>query len=100
MAAISASSTSRRILLTLFTSKNCSLCDEAKESIGRVGKKIKFDLEQKDIYAPENQEWFRKYKFDIPVLHLNHQFLFQHRIKEETLEGTLKKYLETGIIES
>ncbi|CAG8452224.1 7242_t:CDS:2 [Ambispora gerdemannii] len=89
----------RRIILTLFTSRTCSICNEAKLSLDRVRKKIPFDLEQKDIYEPDNRQWLEQYKYDIPVLHMNNQFLFQHWIKEDKLENVLRKYRETGIIE-
>ncbi|CAG8754966.1 5542_t:CDS:1, partial [Ambispora leptoticha] len=51
------------------------------------------------IYEPGNRKWLEQYKYDIPVLHMNNQFLFQHWIKEDKLENVLKKYQETGIIE-
>ncbi|CAG8485399.1 2868_t:CDS:2 [Paraglomus brasilianum] len=90
---------SRRILLTLFTSKNCSLCEEAKIVLERVRHKIPFELEQKDIRAPGNEKWFEEYKYDIPVLHLNGSFLLEHRINEETLEKTLTKFNSDGVVE-
>ncbi|CAG8516899.1 10922_t:CDS:2 [Funneliformis caledonium] len=91
-------SPARRILLTLFTSKSCSLCIDAKYTIEKVQKKIPCDFEQKDIKAPENSDWFEKYKHDIPVLHINNQFIFKHRIKQDELERVLNKYKETGTV--
>lgn len=32
-----------------------------------------------DITLPENKEWYKKYRYDIPVFHLNGQFLMKHR---------------------
>lgn len=32
-----------------------------------------------DISLPENKEWYKKYRYDIPVFHLNGQFLMKHR---------------------
>ncbi|RIA87753.1 thioredoxin-like protein [Glomus cerebriforme] len=89
----------RRIILTLFTSKSCSLCVDAKHAIKQVQKRVPFDFEQKDIKAPENSNWFEKYKYDIPVLHLNNQFIFKHRIEQNELEETLRKFKETGIVD-
>ncbi|GBC00422.1 hypothetical protein RclHR1_03850020 [Rhizophagus clarus] len=85
----------RRILLTLFTSKSCSLCVDAKNVIGH----IPFDFEQKDVKAPENLNWFEMYKYDIPVLHLNDQFILKHRIEQDELEKILRKFKETGIVD-
>ena len=36
--------------------------------------------------------------FDIPVVHLNDQFLTQHRVKEDKLLDALKKYEATGVV--
>lgn len=33
-----------------------------------------------DISLPENKEWYKKYRYDIPVFHLNGQFLMKHRV--------------------
>jgi hypothetical protein len=90
--------------LTLYSkSGHCSLCEEAKQSIKKVQKqvsppdlnllteaKVQFDLEEVDISKPENSE-FRKYQYDIPVLHFNGTFLMQHKVTEEVL---LAKLLE------
>ena len=34
-----------------------------------------------DITAPGNERWFERYKYDIPVLHLNGRFLAKHRLQ-------------------
>lgn len=40
---------------------------------------FQFELETVDITLPENKEWYKKYRHDIPVFHLNGQFLMKHR---------------------
>ncbi|CAG8488176.1 1076_t:CDS:2 [Scutellospora calospora] len=87
-----------RMILTLFTSRSCSLCVDAKYAIDQVRSKIAFDLIQKDIKLSENLAWFHKYKYDIPVLHLNDKFLFKHKVKQDKLELVLKKFQKTGKI--
>ena len=37
-------------------------------------------LSQMDITDPEHTEWFDKYKYDIPVLHVNGQYWTKHRL--------------------
>ena len=37
--------------------------------------------------------------FDIPVVHLNDQFLTQHRVQEDKLSEALKKFDQTGLVE-
>lgn len=49
------------------------------------------------IYSEEyidvtgNEEWFRRYKYDIPVIHLNGRLLMMHRIDEQKLRTALNK---------
>ncbi|XP_073481028.1 glutaredoxin-like protein C5orf63 homolog isoform X2 [Aquarana catesbeiana] len=51
----------------------------------------KFVLEQVDITLPENSIWYDRYKYDIPVFHLNGQFLMMHRVNLKKLEKSLSK---------
>eukprot|EP00300_Choanocystis_sp_HF-7_P006240 c14576_g1_i1.p2 GENE.c14576_g1_i1~~c14576_g1_i1.p2 ORF type:complete len:106 (-),score=19.79 c14576_g1_i1:41-358(-) len=38
-----------------------------------------------------NPEWFARYRYDIPVLYLNGQFLAMHRLSLETVETALQR---------
>ncbi|KAJ8658458.1 hypothetical protein O0I10_005811 [Lichtheimia ornata] len=90
---------SRAITLTLFSSSTCSLCTTAKDAILKVQKHYPFQLSVVDIHKPEcPKEFADKYIFDIPVVHLNDQFLTQHRVKEDKLLEALKKYEATGVV--
>lgn len=44
-----------------------------------------------DITEKGNDPWFSKYKYEIPVFHLNGTFLMKHRVNEELLEKELRK---------
>ncbi|XP_025902398.1 glutaredoxin-like protein C5orf63 homolog [Nothoprocta perdicaria] len=76
-------------LLTLFTKKPCPLCDEAKEVLEPYKKR--FVLQEVDITLPENSSWYEKYKYDIPVFHLNGKFLMKHRVDIKKFENQLAK---------
>ncbi|KAG9487872.1 glutaredoxin-like protein C5orf63 homolog isoform X2 [Eleutherodactylus coqui] len=76
-------------LLTLFTKNPCPLCDEAKEALAPY--MDRFVLEQVDITLPENKAWYDRYKYDIPVFHLNGQFLMMHRVNIKKLETYFSK---------
>lgn len=67
----------------------CPLCDEAKEVLQPY--KDRFILQEVDITLPENSTWYERYKFDIPVFHLNGQFLMMHRVNTSKLEKQLRK---------
>ncbi|KAM4053520.1 glutaredoxin-like protein C5orf63 homolog isoform 3-T4 [Anomaloglossus baeobatrachus] len=76
-------------VLTLFTKNPCPLCDEAKDVL--LPYMDRFVLEQVDITHPENTAWYERYKHDIPVFHLNGQFLMMHRVNIKKLERYLSK---------
>nr|XP_004669235.2 glutaredoxin-like protein C5orf63 homolog isoform X1 [Jaculus jaculus]XP_044987322.1 glutaredoxin-like protein C5orf63 homolog isoform X1 [Jaculus jaculus]XP_044987323.1 glutaredoxin-like protein C5orf63 homolog isoform X1 [Jaculus jaculus]XP_044987324.1 glutaredoxin-like protein C5orf63 homolog isoform X1 [Jaculus jaculus]XP_044987325.1 glutaredoxin-like protein C5orf63 homolog isoform X1 [Jaculus jaculus]XP_044987326.1 glutaredoxin-like protein C5orf63 homolog isoform X1 [Jaculus jaculus] len=76
-------------VLTLFTKDPCPLCDEAKEVLKSY--KDRFILQEVDITLPENSAWYDRYKFDIPVFHLNGQFLMMHQVNTSKLEKQLLK---------
>ena len=53
-----------------------------------------FQFEEVDIKAKGNETWFEKYRYEIPVFHLNGSFLMKHRVNEEILERELSKFEE------
>ncbi|ORX92432.1 glutaredoxin 2 [Basidiobolus meristosporus CBS 931.73] len=82
---------SKRLLLTLFGSKGCGLCHEAKESILNVRRAIPFEFQEVDIHQPEHKKRWEKYTFDIPVVHLNGEEILMHAVDETKLAEQLKK---------
>jgi len=75
----------------LFTKRGCFLCDKAKAVLEQAHVKMPFSLEEVDIEAPQNLSWHEKYRYDIPVIHLNEKEIFRHRLKEEDLLSVLRK---------
>nr|XP_029136989.1 glutaredoxin-like protein C5orf63 homolog [Labrus bergylta] len=73
--------------LTLFTKDPCPLCDDAKEELEPL--KHRFVLQQVDITLPENSVWWDRYRYDIPVFHLNGRFVMKHRVDAILLEKLL-----------
>ena len=51
--------------------------------------RLQFLLEEVDITAPQHSEWFEEYRYDIPVVHLNGDFVMWHRVNTELLESKL-----------
>ncbi|XP_073247388.1 glutaredoxin-like protein C5orf63 homolog isoform X1 [Porites lutea] len=76
-------------ILTLYTKQVCPLCDDAKAVLESF--KHRFHFEEVDITEKGNEAWFSKYKYEIPVFHLNGTFLMKHRVNEELLEKELRK---------
>ncbi|XP_045897787.1 glutaredoxin-like protein C5orf63 homolog isoform X1 [Micropterus dolomieu] len=74
--------------LTLFTKDPCPLCDEAKDVLDPF--RHRFVLQQVDISLPENRHWADRYRWDIPVFHLNGQFVMKHRVDVVLLDKLLQ----------
>lgn len=51
---------------------------------------VQFVLQQVDISLPENSIWFNRYRWDIPVFHLNGQFVMKHRVDVMLLDKLLQ----------
>ncbi|KAM6912290.1 glutaredoxin-like protein C5orf63 homolog [Xenentodon cancila] len=75
--------------LTLFTKDPCPLCDEAKEALQLF--RQRFVLQLVDISLPENKLWMDRYRWDIPVFHLNGQFVMKHRVDASLLDKLLQE---------
>ena len=63
----------------LFTKAGCTLCDVAKDVLANARAEHPHTLEAVDITDPEHGEWWEKYKYDIPVLHIDGAYWAKHR---------------------
>lgn len=81
--------------LTLYTKSPCPLCDILKNEL-RLRFAGRYQLQEVDITAQDNERYFELYKYDIPVLFLEDQYLCKHRLDTDLLtrrldELTLRK---------
>lgn len=79
-------------ILTLYTKNPCPLCDDLVEELAPFMHRL--HLEKVDITKPENRQYFKQYKYDIPVLHINGEFLCMHRLDTELLITKLNELQE------
>ncbi|KAJ3127180.1 hypothetical protein HK098_006632 [Nowakowskiella sp. JEL0407] len=97
-----------KVLATLFSRKYCGLCEEAKEALLRVQKrvsqnhslnllfrkadslKVPFEIEEIDIDAPKFRKTWMKYTYDVPVIHLNGKEFMMHGVDEKIMEQAVK----------
>jgi len=78
-------------VLTLFTKDYCPLCDDALEELGEVNL-AKVTLETVDIEEDGNEDWFNKFRYEIPVFFLDKKFLCKNRIDLATFHSALEEY--------
>ncbi|KAF2904282.1 hypothetical protein ILUMI_01901 [Ignelater luminosus] len=79
-------------VLTLYTKDPCPLCDEVKLKLMPYLNRCA--LEMVDITKKENIRWLRLYRYEIPVLFLNGQYLSKHILNEVLLERRLQQIEE------
>ncbi|KAJ1560689.1 hypothetical protein HK405_006250, partial [Cladochytrium tenue] len=51
------------------------------------------ELRVVDVDRPENKDWWRRYNYDVPVLHINGRPAFKHAVSRESLAALLKELL-------
>ena len=78
----------------LFTKEGCTLCDKVKDVLKAVRETYPHSLDQIDITDREHRDWFDRYKYDIPVLHINGMYWTKHRLSREEAEQTLQDVLK------
>ncbi|CAL7946639.1 unnamed protein product [Xylocopa violacea] len=74
--------------LILYTKHPCPLCDVLKDEL-RLRFSGRYQLQEIDITAPENEQYLKLYEYEIPVLFLEDQFICKHRLDSDLLEEKL-----------
>lgn len=78
-----------RPTINLFTKAGCTLCDKAKDVLARASEEEPHTLVAVDITDESNAIWWDRYKYDIPVLHINGMYWAKHRISYEQAVAAL-----------
>ncbi|KAL7490224.1 hypothetical protein ACHAW6_015991 [Cyclotella cf. meneghiniana] len=78
----------------LFTKQGCTLCDKVKNILESVREDHPHSLYAVDITDDDKQHWFSKYKYDIPVLHIDDVYWAKHRLTAEDAITGIKESRE------
>ena len=74
--------------ITLYTRKDCCLCEEMKEVLRKVAREFPLEVKEIDVdSAPELQE---QYGREVPVLFIDGRKAFKYRLTEGELKKRLK----------
>lgn len=73
--------------ITIYTKKDCSLCDLAKDTLIKVQQEFPFSLKEIDI--EKDKKVFEKYKHLIPVIEIDGKEVFTYRVNENELKKIL-----------
>ena len=77
-------------VVKLYTKEGCTLCDTVKDILQECSSEEPHTLLAVDITDADKREWWSKYKYDIPVLHVNGQYWTKHRLAEPDALEALK----------
>ena len=76
-------------LLTLYSRKDCCLCEEMKGVVRQVAGRLPLEIEEVDVdSAPDLQE---KYGNEVSVLFINGRKAFKYRMTEGELKKRLRR---------
>jgi len=81
------------VKVEIYSRPGCHLCDEAKEVIERVGRRIAFSLRVINIETDPELE--KKYGEEIPVVFVNGMPAFRYRVDEAEFEKKVKRLWKT-----
>jgi hypothetical protein len=87
-----------RIDITLFTKEGCSLCDAAVDVLRSVRTEYPHALHAIDITDVDQIFYWDRYKYDIPVFHINGQYWAKHRLTADQARAALRLLRETGTV--
>ncbi|AMD19193.1 HBR292Wp [Eremothecium sinecaudum] len=88
------------VKLTLFSKKDCGLCDSAKNVLNSLTQSPDYksvECSIVDVKLPENKRWWDMYCFDVPVLHIedkrDHTKLHKvfHRLNENQVKDLINE---------
>ena len=81
------------IQIDIYSRPDCHLCDEAKDTIERVRRRYPFLLRL--INIEEDPALEAAYGAEIPVIFINGNKAFKHRVDESDLERKVKRLWKT-----
>ena len=81
------------VKVDIYSRPGCHLCDEAKEVIERVGRRVAFTLRVINIETDPELE--KKYGEEIPVVFVNGMLAFKYRVDEAEFEKKVKRLWKT-----
>ncbi len=73
----------------IYSKADCSLCDDAKAVLEAVRRRVPFELVEVDITL--DPAVYERFRYDIPVVFIDGQKAFKHRVTEAALEQRLRR---------
>ena len=75
--------------LTLYSRKDCCLCDEMKATVRAVAAKVPLELDEIDVDASADLR--AQFNDEVPVLFIDGRKAFKYRVTEKELKSRLTR---------
>lgn len=76
--------------VVIYSRPGCHLCDEAKQTIVTAVDASEYTLEE--INIEDDSELLRRYQYDIPVICINGEEVFRHRLSANEFKRALARH--------
>ncbi|RMG21647.1 MAG: glutaredoxin family protein [Deltaproteobacteria bacterium] len=80
------------VRVEIFGKADCPLCDEALEAARLARGKVPFELRYVDITS--DAALFERYRYEIPVVHVDGFRAFKHRVDPDALAARVRRAQE------
>ena len=77
--------------VTLYTRKQCALCDEAKSAIGEAASRYGIRVVLREVDIDRDPALRERFTNDVPVIYINGAEAFRHRVQPEEFAAYLRK---------
>src|SRR3954451_23525802 len=67
--------------VTLYTRRQCALCDEAKSAIGEAASRYGIRIALREIDIDQDPALHERFTNDVPVIYVNGTEAFRHRVQ-------------------
>ncbi|HWP48814.1 MAG TPA: glutaredoxin family protein [Candidatus Limnocylindrales bacterium] len=84
------------VKVTIYTKKDCCLCETAKEVI----KKVQADYPTMEIYEVDvtsDTDLYQRFQYEIPVVFIENEKAFRYKVSEKLLRKKLNRILQRGV---
>lgn len=97
-----------KVVVTLYTKEGCTLCDKVKDVLYQIkdDEGCTHSLRQIDITDADQTDFYDRYKYDIPVLHIGldkdddkNVYWTKHRLTAEEAKEALAEAIEGSFTE-
>lgn len=77
--------------VTLYTRRNCSLCEDAERVVEAFAARFPLRVELRDVDSRD--DWRQSLGMEVPAVFLDDRKLFRYRIDEPAFEAAILAYL-------